>query len=165
MAQPSEFVFDVARGDLGVSRQLRQSLQVIKSATTDPALRRQLDDVLAGRTGMREFGTSDAFARILDRVPRQQFDRVFSMPEEERERLAAQGRAELERLRNESPEQTASMTPPPEPPRPGPASPSPAGGHVIRGTRKPNREQLFIPDEPDDDDRYFQERRQRGWLE
>ncbi|WP_267465957.1 hypothetical protein [Nocardia cyriacigeorgica] len=32
------------------------------------------------------------------------------------------------------------------------------------GTRKPNREQVGTPDEPDEDDVYLQERQQRGWL-
>ncbi|MFX0579068.1 YbaB/EbfC family nucleoid-associated protein [Nocardia nepalensis] len=49
---------------------------------------------------------------------------------------------------------------PPTPPQPTPSN----SGHVIPGTRKPNRDQVFIPDEPDDDDVYFQQHRQNGWL-
>lgn len=51
---------------------------------------------------------------------------------------------------------------PAKPPQPGPSDSTP--GHVIPGTRKPNRDQVFIPDEPDDDDLYFQQHCQNGWL-
>jgi hypothetical protein len=36
---------------------------------------------------------------------------------------------------------------------------------VIPGTRKPDRERIVTPDEPDDDDLYYRNRRQSGWLE
>ncbi|WP_433733168.1 YbaB/EbfC family nucleoid-associated protein [Nocardia sp. CA-129566] len=51
---------------------------------------------------------------------------------------------------------------PPKLPQPGPSGSTP--GHVIPGTRRPNRDQVFIPDEPDDDDLYFQQHHQNGWL-
>ncbi|WP_227983198.1 hypothetical protein [Nocardia spumae] len=164
MENPPEFSFDVAQGDLGASRQLRRSLETIKSAVTDPHLRKQLDDVLSGRRSMRDFGTSDAFAGIMDSVPPSQLNRALTMPEDQRLALAQRGEQELERLRNEQEE-------PPSPPvRPAPSPPSPpdrpkdTGSQVIPGTRKPNREQLYTPDEPDEDDLYFQQRRDRGWL-
>jgi hypothetical protein len=41
-----------------------------------------------------------------------------------------------------------------------------AASQIIPGTRKPNRELVYQPDDyEDDDDRYFRERRQHGWLE
>ena len=53
MDKQPEVVFDVARGDLGASRSLRRSLEILKSATPDPEIRRRLDDVLAGGGFMR----------------------------------------------------------------------------------------------------------------
>ncbi|MEU8894398.1 hypothetical protein [Nocardia sp. NPDC048505] len=157
MSDKPEVVFDVARGDLGLSRSLKASLEILRSATPDPAIRKQIEEVLAGRASMREFGLSDAFAKVLDGVPKQVFDQAASMSEEERARLAAQGEAELERLRNLEPESATATAPAEPPPAPGPA--------VTPGTRKPNRDRVVTRDEPDDDDLYFQERRDRGWLE
>lgn len=113
MPQPPEFIFDVAHGDIGVSRQLRKSLEALQSVTANPDLRKRLGDVLAGRASMREFGMSDAFAQILDQVPKPIFDKAASMSEEERNRLAEQGQAELERLRNQQPEPRTGIEQPP----------------------------------------------------
>ncbi|MEU7137812.1 YbaB/EbfC family nucleoid-associated protein [Nocardia sp. NPDC046473] len=51
----------------------------------------------------------------------------------------------------------------PEPPRPLPAPANPTG-HVIPGTRKPNRDALYTPHDLDDEDGYYQHHRQNGWL-
>ncbi|MEU6561255.1 hypothetical protein [Nocardia nova] len=166
MTNPPEFTFDVAHGDRGVSRSLRNSLLAIKSATADPDVRRQIDDVLAGKTSMRSFGTSEAFARIVDGIPQEQMNRALHMPEEERRPLAELGERELQRLR-EAPDTQATETSatdrvdtPQAPPRPpGPTQ------KLVPGTRKPDREQIFIPDEDDEDDLYFQDRRRKGWLQ
>lgn len=159
MDKQPEVVFDVARGDLGASRSLRRSLEILKSATPDPEIRRRLDDVLAGRASMREFGLSGAFASILDQVPKGAMERAAAMPEDERQRLAERGEAELARLRTlETDEETTSVAEaPPERPQPPPT--------VIPGTRKPNRDRVVTPDEDDEDDAYFRDRRQRGWLD
>ncbi|MCC3314735.1 hypothetical protein [Nocardia africana] len=164
MENPSEVSFDVAHGDIAVSRQLRRSLETIKSAVTDPALRKQLDDVLSGRRSMRDFGTSDAFAGIMDSVPASQLNRALTMSEDERQALAQVGEQELESLRSDQHE--TAPTPPPEnvPPAPSTAAKD-TGSPVIPRTRKPNREQLYTPEEPDEDDLYFQQRRNQGWLE
>lgn len=164
MEDPSEVSFDVAHGDVAVSRQLRRSLETIKSAVTDPDLRKQLDDVLNGRRSMRDFGTSDAFAGIMDSVPAGQLNRALTMPEDQRQALAQAGEQELERLRGDRHE--SAPTPPPGNVPPTPSTPAKdTGSSVIPRTRKPNREQLYTPDEPDEDDLYFQQRRNRGWLE
>ncbi|WP_433663059.1 hypothetical protein ACQPW1_13545 [Nocardia sp. CA-128927] len=121
--------------------------------------------MLAGKLGVRDFARTEAFSRTLDGVMPAALQRFAAMSDEERDRLAEQGRVELERYRQQSVD-------------PAPASPSPSidgqpnlqqeqssgSGHVIAGTRKPNRDQVVTPDEPDDDDLYFQERRQRGWM-
>ncbi len=165
MTQPSESIFDIAKGDPGVSRYLRKSLETIRSNSTDPDMRRQLDDVLAGRTGMREFGRSDAFARLMDRVPRQAYERAAAMSQEDLEKLAAQGQAVLERFRNQPPEDIVQPPPPPtETLRPAPPAPNPPGDRVISGTRRPNREQIVAPSDLGDDDDYYRDHQQRGWL-
>lgn len=164
MEDRSEVSFDVAHGDIAVSRQLRRSLETIKSAVTDPDLRKQLDDVLNGRRSMRDFGTSDAFAGIMDSVPAGQLNRALTMPEDQRQALAQAGEQELERLRGDQHE--SAPAPPPGSVPPTPSTPAKdSGSPVIPQTRKPNREQLYTPDEPDEDDLYFQQRRNRGWLE
>ncbi|WP_062999241.1 hypothetical protein [Nocardia mikamii] len=161
MENPSEFSFDVAHGDIAVSRQLRRSLETIKSAVADPDLRKQLDDVLSGRRSMRDFGTSDAFAGIMDSVPASQLSRALTMPEDERHALAQVGEQELERLRSDQYETVPPLPPENEVPTP----PKDTGSPGIPRTRKPDREQLYTPGEPDEDDSYFQQRRNRGWLE
>ena len=166
MSQPYESSFDVAHGDRGVSRQLRESLLTIKSVTTDPDTRQQIDDVLAGKTSMRSFGTSESFARIVDGIPQQQLNRTLHMSDDELHRLADQGERELNRLREDPrsiPVSDEAAHAAPEPPTPATA-PRPDSA-TIPGTRKPNREQIYTPDEPDDDDLYFQERRKYGWLQ
>ncbi|WP_433755530.1 hypothetical protein [Nocardia sp. CA-135398] len=43
---------------------------------------------------------------------------------------------------------------------------APAGNAVIPGTRKPNRDRVVTPtDDEDEDDEYFRDRQQRGWLQ
>ncbi|WP_225725997.1 MULTISPECIES: hypothetical protein [unclassified Nocardia] len=152
-----EPVFDVAHGDIAVSRRLSAALRTLAANTADPAMKEQIRAVLAGKLSMREFARTETFNRTLDRVMPAALQRLAAMPDEERDRLAAQGRADLERYREQPTE--------PDPPRPTPpAGPDAAAGHVIAGTRKPNRERIVTPDDPDDDDRYYQERRERGWL-
>lgn len=56
---------------------------------------------------------------------------------------------------------THTFTPEPPQPRPAPAGPT---GHVIPGTRKPNRDALYTPHDLDDEDDYYQHHRKNGWL-
>ncbi|MGV9614415.1 hypothetical protein [Nocardia xishanensis] len=175
--QQQELVLDVANGDIGVSRALRKSLEAIKSSVSDPQIRSGLDDVLAGRLGMREFGRSEMFAKLFDQRSMNRIDNLISsVSDAERDRLAAGGETVLDHLRNQAfEESTQNARAEASPPIPKPkaswadrsmdnaASASSAAVHP--GTRKPNRERVVVPDEPDDDDLYFGERRQRGWLE
>ncbi|NKY48919.1 hypothetical protein [Nocardia vermiculata] len=175
MDRPSGPIFDIAHGDVGISRHLKNSLSIIRAATKDPDVRRQIDDVLAGRASLRSFGTSETFAQIFDKVPEGQVDRVVDMSDDERRRLAEDGELLFDRLRkdpdNRADDGTYSATLQEQSQGAGPETATPGSGtvqrnaNVVPGTRKPNREQIFIPDEPDEDDLYFQERRNRGWLE
>ncbi|MBF6082880.1 hypothetical protein IU485_16060 [Nocardia cyriacigeorgica] len=170
-----EPILDVAGGDPAVSRQLSDALRAIAANTTDPAVKDQISAVLEGKLAVRDFVRAEAFNQTLDRVMPAALEEFESMPEDQRQRLAEQGEAELERYRAELRE----PTPPAEPMNHSqrPQSPGPpeaastttttgaGAGQLIPGTRKPNRDVIVTPDEPDEDDLYFQERRQRGWLE
>lgn len=71
---------------------------------------------------------------------------------------------------------SAAPTSAPLDPSPGPSPPDPAPGATTasypaiptppaRNRRQSWRDVVVTPDEPDEDDAYFQERRQRGWLQ
>ncbi|QIS10347.1 hypothetical protein [Nocardia arthritidis] len=167
-----ERILDVARGDAAVSRQLSDALRLLAAKSTDPALKDQIGAVLSGRVGVRDFARTDAFNQTLDRVMPAALEKYQAMSEEQRQRLAEQGEQELERYRAElverSPVQAPDVqSPSPESSRQGTftSNQDDSTGRLIPGTRKPNRDQIVTPDEPDDDDLYFQDRRRRGWLE
>lgn len=169
MTQQPEFIFDVAQGDVGLSRRLRQSLELIRSwpSTARSDMGAKIDDILAGRISLREFGTSELFAELVDLVPAEKIDEFLERPENDHEELARLGQADLERLRNRPPEEniateqhsSSSHSPGPLPNR------QVGSDHVIPGTRKPNRERIVTPDDPDEDDAYFEQRHRSGWLQ
>ncbi|MEU4316057.1 hypothetical protein [Nocardia sp. NPDC024068] len=161
MSSP-EPIHDLARGDVAVSRQLSSALRVIRDRSADPQLKKQIGDILAGRGSARELMHSTAFHAVLDRTLPAAMQRFTQMPEDERERLAEQGRAQLDQFREQPPEwpvpaEEAPAPPPPEPP-PSPAAAAPP----VR--RKSYRDQVVTPDEPDEDDLYYRDRRENGWL-
>ncbi|WP_446223849.1 hypothetical protein ACTWPB_00815 [Nocardia sp. IBHARD005] len=156
-----EPLHDLARGDVAVSRQLSIALRTIMNGTADPGLKNQIRAILEGRSSARDLMHSDAFNLILDQTLPAAMQQFADMPEEERQRLAAQGEAQLEQLRN----QPAEQSPPTQPYTAAtPESSSPTAGTVHAGTRKPNRDRIVTPDEPDEDDDYFRDRRENGWL-
>lgn len=160
---PPEPIHDLAHGDLGASRQLSRAIRVLMDTATDPRVKEQLRGVLEGRGSARELMHSEAFNRVLDRTVPAAMQRFAGMLEEERQQLAASGEAELVRLRSEPLEdQQPSDRPSPRPERPGPAT----GDTLVPGTRKPNRDRVVAPtDDEDEDEEYFRDRRQRGWLQ
>ncbi|MBF6213036.1 hypothetical protein IU433_26975 [Nocardia puris] len=153
-----EPMLDVARGDAAVSRQVGEALRIIAHHSRDEDLKRQIREILAGNGSVRDLARTDPFNRILDGVLPTAMQELAELSEDERERLAEEGRAELERYRD-----TTAPPPAPEADQP-PAEPAPQDP-VLPGTRKPNRDQIVTPDVPDSDDDYFSERRQRGWLQ
>jgi hypothetical protein len=103
-----EPLLDLAHGDAALSRQLRDSLRVLQERSGDERFRRLVDDVLAGRTSLRDVYHTTAFAAGVDDGVRQ-FARGWErLSNGERAELAEQGRQELEaenrRLRDESPD-------------------------------------------------------------
>ncbi|GAF42799.1 hypothetical protein RW1_004_01490 [Rhodococcus wratislaviensis NBRC 100605] len=97
MDQP-ERTFDVARGDLGVSLHLKQSLTVLAAKSPDPEFRRLAADVLSGALGVRDLVASEAFNTTLDRAFPSALANIESLPDEERDRLAADARERMNAL-------------------------------------------------------------------
>ncbi|MDV6245578.1 hypothetical protein R1X32_40065 [Rhodococcus opacus] len=97
MDQPDR-TFDVARGDLGVSLHLKQSLTVLAAKSPDPDFRRLAADVLSGALGVRDLVASEAFNATLDRVIPLALADLESLSDEQRERLAAETRERMDSL-------------------------------------------------------------------
>ncbi|MGW5386122.1 hypothetical protein [Nocardia sp. NPDC003963] len=166
-----EPMFDVARGDAATSRQLGEALRTLAANTRDPALRALTREVLDGRMGVRDFARTETISKLLDSAVPAMMKRIGALSEEERERLAEQGRADLERYRQQAaagPEPTADdpwRDMPARQPEPSPAAePHSVSPPADRGTRR-RKEEVVTPDEPDEDDLYFEQRRRHGWLE
>lgn len=160
-----EPIHDLARGDVAVSRQLSKALQVIMAGTADKQLKNQIRAILDGRGSARELMRSDAFNTVLDRTMPAAMQQFADMPEDERQRLAAQGQAQLDQLRNQPPEWST----PPRPAEPAPQppiapQPPPPAAATSPARRKSYKDQVVTPDEPDEDDLYFSDRRKNGWL-
>ncbi|TCJ99780.1 hypothetical protein [Nocardia alba] len=155
-----EPIHDLARGDIGVSRQLSRALRVLMDTATDPQLKNQLRGILAGTGSARDLMHSEGFNQVLDRTMPDAMRHFAEMSDEERQRLAEQGEADLARLRIAPPADESH----PSTSTSSPSMPSTPADRVVPGTRKPNRERIVTPDEDDEDDAYFRERQQRGWL-
>lgn len=169
MSSP-EPIHDLARGDIAVSRQLSQALQVIMDGTADQRLKSQIRAILDGRASARELMHSDAFNVVLDQTIPAAMQEFAEMPEEERQRLAEQGQAQLDRLRDQpsawsAPAPPADPAPSAPPPRVTPQPPAPPVGAAPPGGRKSYRDQVVTPDEPDEDDLYFRDRWKNGWMQ
>jgi hypothetical protein len=84
---------DVARGDQALSDHLRRALRTLRDRNDNEDFRRVVDDVLAGRKGLREVYLSPAFAAGLDPGVRQFAQRYEQLSPEERAELAERGAA------------------------------------------------------------------------
>ncbi|MFI5715309.1 hypothetical protein [Nocardia sp. NPDC051750] len=173
MNTPEQPILDVAHGDKALSQQATRALRILAQHSSDPDLKKQISDIASGRSSARELMNNPAFNRILDNVAPAAIRWAAETPAAERERLAEQGQAELDRLGMEStaPEVQAS-SPADAPGRPSgdsagsdPESSRPREAGPAPGPKKSWRDIVVTPDEPDEDDLYFQDRRRRGWLE
>ncbi|MFI7669938.1 hypothetical protein [Nocardia sp. NPDC049526] len=178
-----EPMLDLTDGDIGMSRHLAKALNIIAgSPGVDTDLKAQMQEILQGKGTLRDLAHSEAFARLGDAVIPQALAEFAATSPEEIQRKAELGNAILESYRNQDPEtpppaeafrsSSAEQSPTGTPQgTPFPSAPAVAGSgdrpasHVIPGTRKPNRDRIVTPEDPDDDDMYFQDRNQRGWLE
>lgn len=96
-----EPMLDIARGDRALSRHLRRSLEALRERTDDRDFRRQIDDILAGRVSLRNAAFTGTFERGLTPHFKLGMQRWQEVSEEERERLAEEGRAAFDRLNAE----------------------------------------------------------------
>lgn len=96
--QNQEHMLDVARGDVGLSRHLQKSLQVIRDKTSDKEFKKLADDVAAGKQSLREASKSEVFSRVLNSHAEKAFNEYSDMSEDEREELARVGERDLAAL-------------------------------------------------------------------
>ncbi|MEU4420732.1 hypothetical protein AB0F81_08905 [Actinoplanes sp. NPDC024001] len=87
---------DVAHGDAALTDHLRQSLRILQDRSDDEDFKRLVDDVLSGRTSLRDVHDSQAFSAVLDKGVREFRQRWDSLTDEERADLAEQGREALD---------------------------------------------------------------------
>lgn len=96
MTTPGEEpLIDVAGGDPAVSRQLRRSLAILRERSGNDEFRRLVDDVLAGRSGVRDLAASPVFAAELNPLVERFAEQYAALSDEERRQLAEQGEREL----------------------------------------------------------------------
>lgn len=96
-----EPTLDIARGDVALSRHLKNSLEVLKDKVDDPEFERMVDDITSGRRSLRDMVTSPVFARALDPLVRQGAETYRNLSDQERENLARLGEEQFEQLRHE----------------------------------------------------------------
>jgi hypothetical protein len=101
MAQRDEPMLDIARGDAARSKFLRASLTKLRDASGDEQFRSLVDDILAGRKGLREAATSEVFNRGIAEKVDEGARRYRELSDEEKERLAAQGERQFAVLREQ----------------------------------------------------------------
>lgn len=189
MTNPKEEpILDIARGDIGMSRHLRQALKIIADSGVDKGLEKQLREIANGNGSVRDLQSNESFLRMTDPVIADAQQELATQTPEERQRLAERGNAILEGYRQHDPnipkptEPPAAARPPAPDPAPNPtsaqtgpvsgpsaatdpAAPGNPASQPPRNRRESWRDVVVTPDEPDEDDLYFQERRQRGWLQ
>lgn len=85
---------DVARGDRELSDHLREALRTLRERSDNKDFQRVVDDVLAGRSGLRDVYLTPAFAAGLDAGVRQFARRYEELSPEERAELAERGRSD-----------------------------------------------------------------------
>ena len=103
MPEPGEPLLDVARGDAARSARLRQSLTALRDHTDDPRFRTLLDDVLAGKKGLRAAALSEAFGQGIAANLSQGIARYQALSEEERAAAADEGERAVDQLRDGEP--------------------------------------------------------------
>lgn len=108
MSSPEpEPTLDVARGDVALSKHLKNSLNVLKSKADDPEFSAMVDEIISGRRSLRDTFTSPVFSRVLDPLVAQAAEHYENLSEEEREELARTGEQQFEEMRRQEAEAAA----------------------------------------------------------
>lgn len=105
-----ELTLDIARGDVALSKHLKNSLGVLKDKVEDPEFKRLVDDITSGRRSLRDMIDTPVFARALDPLVEQGAEIYRNLSEKEREDLARQGEEQFEQLREEIENPPASQS-------------------------------------------------------
>ncbi|MGG5260756.1 hypothetical protein [Phycicoccus avicenniae] len=95
-------VLPTLRNEPRLEAHVRESLRILRDSTDDPALRRRLEDVIAGRGSLRELARTPEFTAMADARIDRAVAEYEAIPAEERD-------AELRRALAEA------HTPPPPP--------------------------------------------------
>jgi hypothetical protein len=103
-----------------VQAHLRRSLELLRDQAEDPAVRRRMDDVLAGRASLRDLARDDGFSAMMTPLVERGMQRLDDLTPEERARVeadaAALGRDEVPEHLQERPDDG------PTPPAPSPGT-------------------------------------------
>ncbi|PXY27476.1 hypothetical protein [Prauserella muralis] len=103
-----EPTLDIARGDVALSKHVKNSLGVLRDKVDDPEFARLVDDVTSGRRSLRDMVHTPAFARVLNPLAEQGAETYRNLSEEEREELARQGEEQFEQVRADAETPTAA---------------------------------------------------------
>ena len=96
-----EPLLDVAHGDPARSKILRDSLRILREKSDVPAFKALVDEILAGRKGLRETAREPLFGKGVAAGVDAGAAWWAGLSPEEREELAEQGRQQIVRLRYE----------------------------------------------------------------
>lgn len=95
-SRADEPMMDVARGDRAVNQYLRESLTVLRDNSQDKEFRRLVDDVLSGKTSLREAAFTELFERAVGQPLQENLRHEQRLSEAEIEQLEAEERARAE---------------------------------------------------------------------
>ncbi|WP_430331831.1 hypothetical protein [Rhodococcus sp. ACT016] len=94
MSEPTPLL-DIAGNDRAVSEQLRRSLAILASRTSDPAARTSIVECLSGQASVRELTSNDSFTAMLDRLLPRGLEEFNALSDEQIARMAADAEADL----------------------------------------------------------------------
>ncbi|PRW62497.1 hypothetical protein [Actinopolyspora mortivallis] len=96
-----EPTLDVARGDRALSEHLKNSLRLLRGKTDDTEFRTMVDDILAGRSSLREAVSAPAFDRVLSPFVSQAAEKFENLSEQEWQQLEETGERQFAEFREE----------------------------------------------------------------
>nr|WP_218862740.1 hypothetical protein [Actinopolyspora biskrensis] len=92
---------DVAHGDRAVSEHLKNSLRLLREKTDDNDFKEMVDDIVAGRSSLREAVSSPTFEQVLNPFVEQAAEKFENMSEEEWRQLEETGTQQFAEFREQ----------------------------------------------------------------
>jgi hypothetical protein len=89
-------LLEMSQGDPAQARLLRKSLETLAAGHGGDTLKEMAQEVLSGRTGLREAANVSAYSDQLIEQATPMLEKWDSLSEAQREELAAEGRREIE---------------------------------------------------------------------